>query len=461
MRADPHQDYTFRLFGSPDTLTPPITWTGPPVSQMWQDSDLRENAYLMSKARASVGLNADAESFLAQIFARQTRDLTGGRTTASVRQENTPFCEVNGPAGLTLLLNRQSVVIKDQGATLNDREYTIHQALYQRRVPVPHIMQPEQGRELYIEHLGEDIETALARSGYYGGEFERTRGWLGNSLITSYQQQAGPLVAQVDTAIAAILGSELKRELIDEAIIRVVKGTRVSRLQARFNYHALRLAQTIPWGTKQDLAALDEIAQNLDEATQKFPCWTGNVFPKNMYGLDEGKNGNPQYKIKVSDFNGIQRSSMQEAIARVIDGYLPIRLGGYNQMMVTLHEEDKKQEMVELYLREWEHQTGTIIDREDFARYLPFARFAVNLRGANYALRELAQATTFQDIFIKYKEEEHHRATAQKVLATVSTQGKFIPVAQLVFDRYEAALNAIPDRVWEQAVRWDAGEMKE
>ena len=114
--------------------------------------------------------------------------------------------------------------------------------------------------------------------------------------------------------------------------------------------------------------------------------------------------------------------------------------------------------MVDLRLMEWEKVTGQKIDRKEYSRYLHPARFMINLRQAGFALKELAQAVTYQDISIKYREIEHHLELVQESLAEIGDMEgnitKYAPLAKQVCEKFGQAIETIPSETKQAAYTW-------
>ena len=428
-------------------------WKPRTPRQYFQTSQQRVYANLMGYAQRTTPIGA--EDKILPIAAQGPYQHAQGRTNAHVTDSEDPFAvALDLDTGrLNIQPQGQRYVKKDNNDPLiNDPEYRIQRELHKRGLPVARIIQETPGGVLYIEHLGKSVDQELR-------EAAPLIEWkvLGeNSLLGAYIHQAGPLIASFDSALDSILTDAEKDELEQEMYDHLAAKMGISASDAKNHYHLLRLAQSIPGCTTQDLPALVEIARELQLAQEKFGCWTANVFARNMYAQRDESVYPPTLDLKVSDFNSVKRTSLAEAVSYGLDGLLCSVIPGFAQEDPRLlpYNESVKPAMVEAHLQTWEKLTGQHINREEYNHLLPLARVAVNLRFASYHLREFARANNFQDLLASYVSVRDHVGRVLMLLHDAGYE-KYEPALDLILSKYQVLNEIVPRHVLEAAVEWE------
>lgn len=438
MRIDPQEQFTFAARPIPSRV--PIT-----QHELAQNTEAQK----LSSIATCRFLNATMvdHASLQTILDEQRRPFGGGRVAEGVEPSDVGFDVASETIGIftgpTLRRNETPPPVRKRNFLdlEDDHEYQIHQALTYRGLPVPRIRRSIANGKLEIEHLGPNLAQTFLE-----GWVAREEALLEEqSLEQTFEHKIGALVARFDATLESILTEQGKAILERKMYNRLAHSTNSTPQMARDHYTSLRLANSIPNCSAADLPLVEDLAQKVEECTTRFSCWTANINPGNIYTENRGDVGDPDYHFWISDFNIVRPASMQESLAYIIDAFLPIRAPDCVVLdFYSVHAQ--KATMVEDYLKEYERQSGKQIDRAEFHKYLPYARIAVDLRCASYALDELAKSKDYTTYLLKLEEVRYHISLSLALLDTTHDGNDYTPLRDLISTKYVTALHHIVDQ---------------
>src|SRR3989339_290762 len=280
---------------------------------------------------------------------------------------------------------------------------------------------------LYIKHLG---YTSLAR--YITDLGIKTITGNNDSLNKSFNAMTKilDLSDKFDSITKKVVESpefyHYKKILEKRELERLSKAFGVDEDFSKDNYYSLRLLLDMPGATQEDLKLFEPINYILKQAENECGVWSIGIHPRNV--MITGENDR-ELDFKIIDANRVKYAPVQEFDWQQIDSYTPIRKPmsmfpttifddgpqGFKERLATsILGERVKIEFLGYRCKKYKEETQGDVTLDRYAQLGFVARYYTNLKLAQRALIDLANAKDFHkliDLPFRYK---YHMDAAMK-----------------------------------------------
>ncbi|MEK6964168.1 MAG: hypothetical protein AABX70_07095 [Nanoarchaeota archaeon] len=427
-------------------------WSGLSVADLARNSERAALSLIMGHSLGTVG----SEGLLSILEGETSPHIhTAGRSGARVANVEPSGHILPTSTGQVIYMPfaPERVLKQNPTSAMEAFEFSLYRALRERGLPVPQVTLTESG--LVVEHLGQSLDRWI---------FERAKEEPYHRDIQELLTKMAQLISQFDATLPKVLSEEERRGAMNRIVSPLAAKFGISQETAQERWYALRMAEALPPNLGGFMEFLDPIEKALTQGREQYGCWTTELSPRNAFPCYTGADMEKPH-LKVADFNRVKRAIMQEADALALDAFLPVQgLGTDGPLYIdgrcaTSLDESDRTYLVQERLKAWEQETGQTINRGDYQKLEPAARFLVNVREARCMLEESARARNFLEVVLKGEGLGHHtRLACDALLAFGRQQGQqeeYLRGAKRLYDCFaETYQSIVPEEVIRAAREW-------